>query len=115
MTKNNVLLIVDKMFWSLVYILPLIAFIIMLWHNPTTTSIESVFSSIGLGIVNDNIILTTLIDIFGAGGVFPIFTTNDFFIYLTYMSCVIILHLVVDFLLIIVRWAHSCLDKAVKE
>lgn len=115
MTKNNVLLIVDKIFWSLVYFLPLLAFVIMLWHDPTNTSIAGVFSSIGLNIVNDNTILTALINIFGSDGIFPLFTSNDFLVYLTYIACVVILHFVLDVLLFLVRWAHGLLDKAVKD
>lgn len=115
MTKNSVLVLCDKLFWFLVMLLPLVSFLIILWHSPESATISSAFSAIGLSIVSDNLILTTFESIFGATGIFPIFVSNDFLILLTYFSMVVILHFVLDVFLIIIRWAHNLLDKAQKE
>ncbi|MBQ4541306.1 MAG: hypothetical protein IJA23_00480, partial [Clostridia bacterium] len=69
------------------------------------------FSAIGLGVLTDNIVLTTLTSLFGFGGVLPLFLTNDILIYFTYFISVYIIHLCVDFVLFIPRLSHKWLKE----
>ena len=78
-------------------------------HNPIT-SISSVISTLGLNVLQDNIIFTTLSDIFGTGGVLPFFQSTDLIIFFTYYICVYLLHLLVDFVIFIPRLAHKWLN-----
>lgn len=103
----------DKIFWGIIYLIPIICFIIFTWQNGATT-IATTMQSIGLGIVNDNMLLTALESLFGASGYIPIFTSNDFLIYATYYMGIMLIHFTIDILMIIIRWGHDQIDKAVK-
>lgn len=105
----------DNLFWYILYMLPIILLLIN-WCCGATSSFSSVFTNLGLSIVNDNIILTALIDLFGSSSqIFPLFTSNEILIYLTYFIGLMIVHIFVDVLLFIPRWCHSMFDKGGKE
>lgn len=111
MRKRTIICLFDKGFWFLVSILPLVAFVVMLWFNGQTgITLSSVFSACGFSIVADNVVVTSLMSIFGVGGVFPLFATSDLLVYLVYFIFVNIIHLAVDVLLWIPRFAHKLLD-----
>ena len=109
MRKRNVSYLFDKVFWYLVYMLPLVVWLIILVRNNfnATYTLSYVFDTLGLGIVNDNVILTNLTAIFGTGGVFPIFANTSILVYCTWFIGTLILHLAVDFLLFIPRLCHK--------
>lgn len=114
MRKRNIAYFFDTLMWYLLYLLPLIAFIISFCLGQNLT-FSSLFFGIGLDIVSDNIVLITLVSIFGSTGVFPVFSSNDLLIYLTYFICVFVIHILVDFLLFIPRFCHKLLDKGEKN
>lgn len=114
MERGKIDLIADKVFWGVIYILPIICLGMLFWQSPSTASMSVVMQNLGLSIVNDNIILMALQDLFGASGFVPVFTSNDFLIYLTYYFFVMTAHFVIDLLFILIKWAHNMLDKAVK-
>ena len=111
MRKRTINCLFDKLFWFLVSILPLVSFVIMLWFNGQNgITMSTVFSSCGFGIVVDNVVVDSLMSIFGVGGLFPLFATNDLIVYFVYFIFVNIIHIVVDVLLWIPRFAHKLLD-----
>ena len=110
MRKKNFTYYVDTLFWNILYMLPIFILLIFTWSSGSIVGISSVFSSLGLEIFNDNIVVTTLSDIFGSGGILPIFTSNDMIIFLSYFIYMNILHLVVDVLVWLPRLAHHWLD-----
>jgi len=78
-------------------------------HNPIT-SLSSVISTLGLDILNDSVIYTTLNSVVGAGGILPLFSSPDILIFFTYYICVYILHLLVDIVIFIPKIAHKWLN-----
>lgn len=111
MRKRTLKCLFDSIMWYLIYLLPLIIWLIVLARNDFNSSynLAYVFDTMGLGILNDNIILTSLMQIFGAEGVFPLFSSPALLIYGTYFVSCLILHLAVDFLAFIPRLAHKWL------
>lgn len=74
------------------------------------TSFSSFFEQMGFGFATDNIVVNNLEEIFGAGGVMPIFSTDTPFIIFGWFICVFIIHLAVDFLLFLPRLAHKWMN-----
>lgn len=109
MRKKSISYFFDILFWSSVYALPLIVLIISA-YNKDIVSFSSVLSSIGVDCTN-NIVYTTLVDVFGTGGVFPMFANNSIFEFATYFILANILHLIVDVLVFIPRLVHDFLSK----
>lgn len=111
MRKRNFAYFVDTTFWFLLSILPLIVFVIMLWHNGLNgITMTTAFNACGLDIITNNFIFDGLVSLFGVDGVFPLFNSPDLLIYLTYLIGITIAHLAVDVLLFIPRFAHKCMD-----
>ena len=108
MRKRTINCLADTIFWYALYFLPILVLILMSLHNPTT-SVADIINTLGLNILQDNIIFTSLSDLFGTGGVMPLFDNPDILIFFTYFISVYILHLMVDFLLFIPRLAHKYL------
>lgn len=109
MRKKTISHLLDSVMWYLIYILPLIAFGILLVNNSAVT-LSSAMTSVGLGILTDNVVFTALSGIFGAGGVLPLFASADILLYFSYFVCVWICHLAVDVLLFLVRYAHKLMS-----
>lgn len=109
MRKRTIKRLADTIFWYGLYFLPILILIITSIHNPIT-SVSNVINTLGLNILQDNIIFTTLSSIFGVGGVLPFFQSADILIFFTYYISVYILHLLVDFVIFIPRLAHKWLN-----
>lgn len=109
MRKKTINCLFDNVLWYLVYLLPLIAFGILLIGNSATT-LSSAMLSVGLGILTDNVVFTSLNSIFGSGGVLPLFVSGDILLYFSYFICCWLCHIAVDVLLFLVRWAHSLMS-----
>ena len=115
MRKRVVSHVADTVFWYLLYFLPVLAYLLFLIAEPAsgTAVIDfmTFFESLGLGFVSDNVIISSLSCIFGTDGVFPIFSTDVPFVIFTWFIGTYILHLAVDFILFIPRFAHKWLNK----
>lgn len=111
MRKKTLNCFFDNLMWYLIYLMPLIIFVFYNINSGTLTSLGSIFDSIGLNILTDNVVLTTLSDVFGTGGVVPIFTNSDILIYMSYFICVYLVHICVDVLLFIPRLGHKWLNE----
>lgn len=99
----------DNFMWYTIYLLPLVLLFVY-WCKTGVCTLADTMDWSGLGFVTDNIVFTSLNDIFGVGGVFPIFTNTSFLIYLSYFICVVIVHLCVDIILYIVRLCHNIVN-----
>ena len=119
MRKRTISNLADTIFWYFVYLLPVIGYLLYLIAEPASgtslVTFDSFFSNIGLGLVSDNVVVSTLKDIFGTGGILPLFTTDTPFIIFGWFVCTFITHLAVDFLLFIPRLAHKWLNKFSSE
>lgn len=109
MRKRNIDCFFDILFWFLVYALPIIAICLSL-YNGNVISMSSVLNGLGIDCTS-NVVYNTLVDIFGTGGVFPMFANNSIFEFATYFILANILHLIVDVLVFIPRLAHDFLNK----
>lgn len=109
MRKKTLNCLFDNVLWYLVYLLPLIAFGILLVNNSSIT-LSGAMSSVGLGILTNNVVFTSLNSIFGSGGVLPLFVSTDILLYFSYFICCWLCHIAVDVLLFLVRWAHSLMS-----
>ena len=129
MRKRTIKYAADTIFWTILYLLPVISYLIYLYsfgQNPgyttesgqvvaTVLAFESLMSYSGL--FGSNFVLSpiygTLYNLFSLGqssSVFPILSTTVLKI-LSYFISVYILHLAVDFLLFIPRLAHKWLKQ----
>lgn len=111
MRKKTVKCLCDNIFWYLIYLLPLIIFAIYSFQNGTFVPLTDCMSAIHLDIFSNNVIFTSLQSLFGTSGIMPLFNNADILAYLSYFVSVFIVHLAVDFLLFIPRFAMSLLDK----
>lgn len=109
MRKRTIKTLADTIFWYALYFLPIIVLLITCIHNPIT-SVSNVINTLGLNVLQDSIVFTSLSSIFGTGGVLPFFQSPDILIFFTYYICVYILHLLVDFVIFIPRIAHKWLN-----
>lgn len=115
MRGRNLKLFFDQFMWYLLYLLPVFVLLIYIAKTGSVVSFSTIFSDLGVTIFNDNIILDCLKDIFGADGVFPLFTGDSILVYATYFICVFLVHLAVDFLIFIPRLFENLGDKFTKN
>lgn len=116
MRKKTVNHLADTIFWYVLYFMPVICYLLYLFAEPATGTVSAIsftsfIENIGFGFVSDNIIITSLKDIFYTGGIFPIFSTDMPFIIFSWFIGVYIAHLAVDFLLFIPRLCHKWLKQ----
>lgn len=78
-------------------------------------SFEAFVNSMGFEFATDNFIVTTLEDMFGAQGVMPLFNDTAPFIIFGWYICVFIVHLMVDFLMFIPKFAHKWMEDFVGD
>ena len=101
----------DNIFWYLIYLLPLIIWVVVSFRTGNIVSLSNALETMGLKVLENNQILTNLSEIFGSSGVLPLFVSTDILLYISYFICVFLIHLFVDFLLFIPRIAHKWLNK----
>lgn len=78
-------------------------------------SFEEFVESMGFEFATENFIVTTLEDMFGAQGVMPLFNDTAPFIIFGWYICVFIVHLMVDFLMFIPKFAHKWMEDFVGD
>lgn len=111
MRKKTIKYLCDNIFWYLLYLLPLIIYVIYCFQNGAFVPLTDCLTACHLDVLSNNIIFTSLSSIFGVDGIFPLFNNVDILSYLSYFVSVFIIHLAVDFLLFIPRFAMSIMDK----
>ena len=116
MRKRTIANLVDSFFWLLVAILPIVLYLITCFSYKLTNVTESVVAFLpfmkSLGLVDSGLIYKSLFDLFGTGGILPLFSAenNAILVFLSYFVSVEIVHLAVDFLLFIPRLAHKYMN-----
>lgn len=117
--KKTINHVADTIFWYVIYFLPVILYLLFILAEPSNTTSVINFSTfldnVGIGFVADNIISSTLVSIFGVGGILPLLSTNVPFEIFTWFISMFIIHLAVDFVLFIPRIAHKWLKGFYKE
>ena len=110
MRKKTVKCLCDNVFWYLIYLLPLILMFGVTFETGTFVSISQAMQSVGLNVLTENVIYTSLNQIFGTGGIVPLFVNADVIAYMTYFVSVTFLHLFVDIILVLPRYAMNLFD-----
>lgn len=100
----------DNIMWYLLYLLPVIGFLCLLCQNSDGLTLSSAMSIMGFDVFLDSPIYTALDSLFGADGVLHLFVNTDLIAYATYFVSIYLVHLAIDVLLFIPRFAHKCMD-----
>lgn len=110
--------LIDKIFWILIGLMPVILYAISLHHASVYHSFSSFLQS-GLGVTlnPDSIIYSSLSELFvNGGGYFDLFTYGGIFLeIIVWLFSVEFAHVLFDALVFIPRWTGSILDKAVSR
>lgn len=110
MRKKTISYGLDQIMWYIVYLLPILIFLMALIVTPIADVDNWLKNSSAFNAIEQTWLFDSLNDIFGADGMLPMFTgsTN---VYMLYYACyfvyVMILHLFVDFLVFIPRLCHK--------
>lgn len=116
MRKRTIANLVDSFFWLLVAILPIVLYLITCLSYKLQSSTDTLTAFLpfmkNLGLMDSGIIYKSLSDLFGTGGILPLFSAdnNAILVFLSYFVSVEIVHLAVDFLLFIPRLAHKYMN-----
>ena len=111
MRKKTIKFVADTLFWYLLYFLPVLAFLLYIWNGTgVDLSFSTFLTTIGLDVFVDNVIIDTMVSLFGPQGVLPLFNGNTVFIIFGWYISVYLVHLTVDFLLFIPRYAHKLMN-----
>lgn len=119
MKKKKVLLtLIDKVFWLLIMLIPVLAYLIMPigysigGGSETVTALPTFAQALTqFGINDSNIIYGALNDLFGSTGILPLFASDSaLLLYFTYLVIIELVHLFIDFLVFIPRIAHKFMD-----
>lgn len=111
MRTKTVEMVIDRVFWALVLILPMLAYLIISHHG--STDFITVLSQFNVD--DTSVIYTTLVSIFGTGGYLALFdttTVNPILLYMVFFFAVEVVHVIIDVLLFIPKITVEILDKA---
>ena len=118
MRKKTFVMILDRVIWAFIALLPVLAFLLVplgysINGSGTSLTLPLFADVLGQFVINDsNFVYTCLDDMFGANGVIAFFELNSpILLYFSYFIIVEIMHLFVDFILFIPKLAHKWLDK----
>lgn len=110
MRTKTVEMVIDRGYWALLLLLPLLAYLIMNHHGSATyIQVMSQFN-----ISDTNFIYLGLAQIFGTGGTLEFFdttTTNSTLLYMAYFVGLELIHIFVDVILYVPKLCIAILDK----
>lgn len=105
MRKSNFDYYLDGLFWTVLYALPFLAWIVALRGGYQSDLPSFMVAS---DFAEANFVFNSLKSVFGAGGTLVLFSDNLLYMFSWFINCVII-HIMVDVLLFIPRLAHHWL------
>lgn len=110
MRKRNLMCLFDTIFWYIIYALPFLSWLLMLWGGGVNA--PPAFSSWidDMDVTFSSFIFINLKSVFGSSGILPLFDDSILYCFNWFISCVII-HIMVDVLLFIPRLSHNWLEK----
>lgn len=117
-TKNRFSYKLDKIFWWIVTLFPLFAYLGFSLFYPKDTPISfcQFFITLGIDSWDANPVYKVFNSLFGSNGIFPIFNTTPCFItFFTWCVTVEIIHIIFDVIVFIPRLAHKWISKAVQD
>lgn len=122
-TKNRFAYKLDKVFWFLIAIAPFLGYFLCVAFNGLTVSsgseitLSNFFVTYVLGgsSFSSNIVWTSLYNMFGPTGVFPVVSNEGALYIFNWFIWVEIFHLFFDIIVFIPRLAHKWISKAVQD
>lgn len=110
MRKRTISHFFDDFLWYSLYLLPVVLLLLHAFRLGTFPGLYEVITDAGLLVNFSSPIYTCLEQLFITGDVFPLFQSPDIIVYCSYFISVFLLHLAVDVLLFIPRFAHKCMS-----
>lgn len=101
-----------KLFWYLIYTIPIWAYLITIINNGNVEFINILQQ---FGMSENNIIYSTFNNIFGESGIIEIFTNSSIFLFIVYYIGVKLLHISTDIILMLLQIVHNFVDKMTNE
>lgn len=122
-TKNRFSYKLDKVFWWIVALLPILCYVLYVGFGDVKTNTGSLFTLPDFFVTYvlngyafaDNVVWTTLYGIFGSNGVFPIFASDAALYIFNWFIWVELFHVFFDVIVFIPRLAHKWISKAVQD
>lgn len=114
MRKRTIKCLCDEVFWTIIYMIPLISMALVMYRTGEFVGVSDAMSSVGFNILENNFLFDKLVEVFGTGGLVPILAT-DMIAYLAYFICAYLIHVLVDVLLWIPRWCHNLMKEGFKN
>lgn len=114
MRKRTISYVLDKIMWTVIYMFPLFVVLFGSVVTPMPDVLETINNSAFITDFANTTVYTSLNGLFGTGGLVPMFvgeTGTAVISYMTYFVNCLIIHLAVDFIAFIPRFAHKCFDK----
>lgn len=114
MRKRTIAYGLDKLMWYIIYLFPVLLVLFSCINTPLVDILTAMSDSHFVVDLATTDIYGSLVSIFGSSGLVPLLsgTTEQYVLsYCTYLVIMIIIHLSVDFLAFIPRFAHKCFDK----
>lgn len=115
MRKKTISFGLDNIFWYIVYLLPILCYLIYLSTGSSVVSLAVFMTdNLGLSVVADNVFLTTISSIFGSNGIVPLLDTTtgtSILYFLTYFVACYFVHFCVDILMLLPRMLMHAMDK----
>lgn len=93
---------IDYIFWFVVSIIPIIIYVVLCWNNPNNIEFANVIASYRFDFVAD-----IFNEIFKDNFIFPTVLVD----FISYFCSVEIIHIFVDFIVFIPRFAHNFTNK----
>lgn len=110
MRKKTIKCLCNEIIWGIMWLLPLILLALVTFQTGQFVSISTAMEVSGFGVLSNNFLFNSLNSVFGVNGVVPMFSA-DILSYFTYFVSISLLHLFVDILLWIPRYAHHLLGE----
>ena len=107
MSKKKINYLFDLLYYAAFILIPIGAY---LFHQFKFEDVILLSFFNEFGIDSTNVIFQCFVDMFGSNGFLPLMADDSTLFYIfTYMSIVVLMHLVFDFLMFIPKLAHKCL------
>lgn len=110
MRTKTIEVLIDRIFWALVLLMPIFAYVIINHHG--STDFLTVLNQ--FNILETNIIYEGIVMIFGSNGYIPFFDetqVNSILLYMSYFVFIEFIHIVVDVILFIPKICVEILDR----
>lgn len=115
MRKKTISFGLDNILWYMVYLLPILCFLVYLSVSSAPIAFETFMTDIlGFSMVLDNPFISTVSAVFGSNGILPLFDTSSslgIILYLSYFVGAYFVHFLVDITMLLPRMLMKALDK----